>query len=151
MCSIYEYENPLVMCVPPVSLSGFRKPNWRRNCFFEWVLGNQIEDELPSLLPEATLAATETGVVNLSTVYLNWKKARSTPTPHQSFIQACALTVISRFPSSQTTYPLFHLCLQPPLLLRHPHKNNQQLRLSGSHPYMTFTMPFLICTCVYFD
>ena len=80
------------------------------NCFFEWVLGNQIEDELPSLLPEATLAATETGVVNLSTVYLNWKKARSTPTPHQSFIQACALTVISRFPSSQTTYPLFHLC-----------------------------------------
>ena len=121
------------------------------NCVFEWVLGNQIEDELPSLLPEATLAATETGVVNLSTVYLNWKKARSTPTPHQSFIQACALTVISRFPSSQTTYPCSTFASSHHSSSDTPHKNNQQLRLSGSHPYMTFTMPFLNCTCVDFD
>ena len=40
------------------------------NCFFEWVLGNQIEDNLPSLLPDATLAPTKTGCRH----YMHWWK-----------------------------------------------------------------------------
>ena len=149
------------------------------NCVFEWVLGNQIEDGVRDARMQLFLwvgfrkpnwRRTSFSFARGNTCsHRNWcrqfvnsilkleESEEYTPTPP---IFYSGLRTDSDFkvsfvpnyvPPGHFQMGLFHLCLQPPLLLRHPHKNNQQLRLSGSHPYMTFTMPFLICTCVYFD